>query len=733
MSRRPPVCAVEQWFDPLFAQNPDAVYAMDLSGRFTAANSGVADITGYPISELKGLSALKLVAPEDQDLARERFRLALDGTSQAYEVGCITRDGRRIDVRLTNVPIVVDGQVVGVYAVAKETTLRRRLLDLTRPITGTDSVREQVRMILNAMRDVLPYASGGLYWIDRETNLLRPTELVEATWVSPELGSFNVPLGKGVMGTVALGTTGELVNNAHLDPRTMYPDDAVVTCEHLIVVPVSVDGRTVGVFYVARRADPPFSEREFDIAQLFVGHAAGAIEKTHMFEQTRASEDRFHHQALHDPLTELPNRVLLHDRLGQAIVTGTRTAEPVTLLVLDLDRFKEVNDTLGHQSGDRLLQEVSTRFRASVRASDTVARLGGDEFAVLLPGTDAATAAVAAAKLLAALDRPVVLEGFEFLLGASLGIATFPDHGADADTLLRRADMAKYEAKRAGGGFASYTSELDLHSAERLGRLAELRRAIATDELTLHYQPQIDCTTGALTGFEALVRWWHPERGLIGPDQFVPLAEQSGLIRDLTRWVLSSALGQSHIWRGWLGPDIAMSVNLSSHDLLDPRLPDFVAEQLERCQFPARQLILEITESALLGDGARALEVLRRLRQMGVRVALDDFGTGYSSLSYLKDWPVDELKVDRAFVSSMVADKRDRSIVRAMVDLAHTLDLEVVAEGVEDEAILRLLATFGCDRAQGYHVARPMPAVELLRWLHLRGQGNVLVNEVLAA
>ncbi len=720
---------LQQRYDALFARNPDPVYYMDLGGRILAANQAAADFTGYSVDELVGRLASSLIVPEQLHASRLHFVTAARGVAKDDELTLLTKSGQRVEMHVTNVPVVVDDRVVGVYGVAKDITLRRRLLGLTR-LSATESVGEQVHMILRALREVLPYDSGGLYWIDHEAGVLRPAELVAANWVHSELDRFHIPLDKGVMGAVARNNVGELVNNAHLDSRAVYPEGAVVACEHLVVVPVAVDGRTVGVFYVARRSDPPFSAAEFDIVQLFIGHAAAAIEKTHLFEQTRASEERFQHQALHDALTNLPNRALLHDRLTQSIVSSARNGEPVSLLVVDLDRFKEVNDTLGHQAGDRLLQEVSARFRGSVRASDTVARLGGDEFALVLPGADAAAATVAAAKLLGVLEMPVVLDSWQLPLGGSIGIAAFPEHGDDADTLLRRADIAMYAAKRARDGFAVYSPNLDRHSSERLGLVAELRRAIALDELTLHYQPQVDCRTGEVVGVEALVRWWHPRRGLVGPDTFVPLAEQSGLMRDLTRWVIGTAIGQGHTWRRWLR-NISLSVNLSGQDLLDARLPAYVAEQLRRWQFPAQQLTLEVTESALLGDSSRAQEVLAELREMGIRVALDDFGTGYSSLSYLKDWPVDELKVDRSFVRNMVEDGRDRSIVRALIDLAHSLGLQVVAEGVEGEPILRLLDDLECDRAQGYHIARPLPAAELKRWLHSRGHLDAL--ELLAA
>lgn len=706
---------MQQRFDSLVTHNPDAVYSLDRSGRIISVNAACEAYTGYAADELLGLSSLGVISPEDVSRVQAHFLKAWAGEAQEYEMTIEHKSGRRVEIQVTNFPIVVDGESVGVYGVAKDITLRRRLLDLTRPMSITASVEGQVKLILGVMREVLPYDSGGLYWVDQDARMLRPNTLVAATWVSSTLETFEIPMDKGILGSVARTGKGELVNNAHLDPRTIYPPDATVTCEHLVAVPVGVDGRTLGVFYVARRSDPPFSEHDFEVVQLFIGHAAAAIAKTYLFEQTLASEERFHYQALHDPLTDLPNRVLLHDRLQQAVVSAQREHAAVTLLVLDLDRFKEVNDTLGHQVGDRLLQEVAARLRGVVRASDTVARLGGDEFAIVLPGANIEAAEISALKLQTALVAPVLLDGCELSVGASIGIATFPTHSGNADTLLRHADIAMYAAKRAQGGVETYSPNHDRHSSERLTLVGALRRAIATDELSLHYQPQVECVTGDLAGVEALVRWWHPERGLIGPDQFVPLAEQSGLIRQLTRWVLAGALSQSSGWRHFR-EEVRLSVNLSSHDLLDVGLPGFVACQLARWRFPAERLTLEITESALLADADRAVDVLAQIRKLGVRVALDDFGTGYSSLSYLKDWPVDEVKVDRSFVQHLVADNRGRAIVGATIDLAHSLGLEVVAEGVENAAILQLLAEMGSDRAQGYYIARPLPPSQVMAW-----------------
>jgi diguanylate cyclase (GGDEF)-like protein/PAS domain S-box-containing protein len=429
----------------------------------------------------------------------------------------------------------------------------------------------------------------------------------------------------------------------------------------------------------------------------------------------KRAEEALAHQAHYDPLTDLPNRILLYDELQSAVGNSTRDGTPMALLMLDLDRFKEVNDTFGHHYGDLLLKHVGTRLQGALGTDGMLARLGGDEFAVLLPGVDGPEATRIAQRMLQALDEPLVIETRSLPLGASIGIALCPAHGVTADTLLLRADVAMYLAKRTLDGFAMYDERRDQHSPERLALAGQLRQAIEQGELLVHYQPKLDLTSRAITGVEALVRWPHSQHGLIPPDRFIPLAEQTALIQPLTEWVLDAALRQYDAWRK-LGIELPVAVNFSMRNLLDPRILDTVAQLLSRWDVPPAALEVEITESSIMADPARASEVLRSLRELGVRIAIDDFGTGYSSLAHLKQLPVDVLKVDRSFVSDMLADDSDRIIVRSTIDLAHNLGLRVVAEGVEDEATAALLAQLGCDQAQGFHFSRPVPAADLTRW-----------------
>jgi diguanylate cyclase (GGDEF)-like protein len=437
------------------------------------------------------------------------------------------------------------------------------------------------------------------------------------------------------------------------------------------------------------------------------GRAADAVRRT---------VAQLEHEARYDRLTELPNRWLIHEQLGQAIAAAEAQDGSAALLLLDLDRFKDVNDTFGHQYGDLLLCRMAERIPALLRAGDSVGRLGGDEFAVVLPGGSLDTASQVAARLVAELEQPVEVEGQVLEVGATIGVVAYPQHGTDADTLLRQADVAMYAAKDAHADVLVYSPELDEHSPDRLALVSELRRAIEGGDLVLHYQPLLDYETRTIKGVEALARWQHPARGMVPPGDFIPLAERTGLIGPLTTWVLRAAVRQCAEWRA-AGLDLRMAVNLSQRNLADPDLPDAVAALLAEWNVPASRLVLEVTESTLMSDPKLAIDTTERLRAMGIILAIDDFGTGYSSLAHLSRLPVEELKIDRSFVQQMAADSGDSAIVRSTISLAHELGLRIVAEGVEDEDTLILLQRLGADVAQGFFISRPLPPDGLVAWL----------------
>jgi diguanylate cyclase (GGDEF)-like protein len=434
-------------------------------------------------------------------------------------------------------------------------------------------------------------------------------------------------------------------------------------------------------------------------------------------EQAREKE----HQALHDALTGLPNRTLFADRVVQALAAARRDEVDVALLLMDLDRFKEINDTLGHQSGDLLLRELGRRLRKILRASDTVARLGGDEFGLLLREVrDRQAVDDVVAKVQAEVQRPFFLQGLPLAVESSIGVAMFPRDGADVETLLQRADVAMYVAKRANEPYRLYEASQDEHDPERLRLVGELRRAMDQRELSVYYQPKADLRTEAVVGTEALVRWIHPSRGVVPPDEFVPLAQRTGLIMPMTMYVLEEAIRQCAVWQRQ-GVHLATAVNLAPKTLAETELPTEIERLLDLYGVAPGYLSLEITETTIMHDPFRALATLRRLNEMGIRLAIDDFGTGYSSLSYLKRLPVHEVKIDKTFIMNMVDDADDAAIVRSTIDLARNLGLEVVAEGVETEEVRRQLIALGCDVMQGYHLSRPLPPDEIARWLEQQG------------
>jgi diguanylate cyclase (GGDEF)-like protein len=436
----------------------------------------------------------------------------------------------------------------------------------------------------------------------------------------------------------------------------------------------------------------------------------------------QAEELRHHaatkeHQSLHDPLTGLPNRVLFADRISQAIRTAARSGDEVAVFLMDLDRFKEVNDTLGHHSGDLLLQELSARLQRALRASDSVARLGGDEFGVLLPDLiDRQSIEEVVDRIRVAVERPFYVQDLPLAIETSIGVSIFPEHGQDVEALLQKADVAMYLAKAGNATHMIYDPRDDEYDPTRLSLVGELRRAIEAAEVTVFYQPKADLATGEVKGAEALVRWEHPDRGLLMPDEFIPLAQHTGLIRPLTLTVIDIAMAQMRTWRNQ-GLNLSVAVNLATRNLLDSGLPDDVQELLDKWELDPAAIEFEITESTIMADPFRALAVLKRLHEMGTKLSIDDFGTGYSSLAYLKRLPVDAVKIDKSFVLNMVTDENDAAIVRSTIDLARNLGLDVVAEGVEDEAIWQTLSELGCDYAQGHYLSKALPAAELVAWL----------------
>jgi diguanylate cyclase (GGDEF)-like protein len=549
--------------------------------------------------------------------------------------------------------------------------------------------------------------------VDRFESVSRLSWL-DAAMGASAAGALAVSLGAGAAGAIAAGGAAGALALSRWRPAAAWWRDGpagpgpefslVVLGAILVSATVALTLLTIGQF-----SDVSDVAVALATVTVIAGMARAGLT---VVDRLRESDRR----AVTDDLTGLGNRRHLVDRLRAAIESAANQEGELALLLIDLDGFKELNDTLGHHAGDEVLRQIGPRLKHILRADDTLARLGGDEFAVVLAPGDEATASAAGLRLRAALERPFEVGGIRVHIDASVGIALFPDHAPDALGLLQRADVAMYEAKRMRTGHEVYLQARDRHSRQRLRLVGELHGALETGQLVLHYQPKIDLRTGAVSGLEALVRWQHPERGLLGPGHFLPLVEQSGLTRALTSFVIDRALEElGQLRSGGLELDVA--VNLGPADLLDLGLPSEVERLLQLRRCAPEHLHLEVSEDVVMADVDRTVDVLRGLRAIGVRTALDDFGAGHAALGQLKQLDVDTLKIDCAFVVRLAQDERDAAIVQSLVDLGRRLGLRVVAEGVETREAWDLLARWGCDEAQGHLLARPMPAGELVHWL----------------
>lgn len=503
-----------------------------------------------------------------------------------------------------------------------------------------------------------------------------------------------------------------------------------------MAVPVGGDHGVVGVLLVSHRLGDlsTFDRADLMLFEALAGAASVALRRGQLVEELKEEMTAKQHQALHDSLTGLPNRTYFTDRLNEVLAGDKRrTTRRVGVLLMDLDEFKEINDTLGHDVGDAVLIQAGQRLREAVGDGGVVTRLGGDEFALLVTEEPADGFVGLARRAVDAVEAPMDVEDMTLRIRASVGVTMYPDHGTDTSTLLRRADVAMYAAKGQQLGIVEYSAEKDHHSTRRLGLVGDLRRALESEGLELYYQPKADLRDGSIVGVEALLRWNHPSHGMVPPDEFIPMAEQAGLMGPLTEWVLGHAIEQQARW-GAGGLDLPVALNISVRNLLNPGLPADVARHLSRCTVRPADVTLEITETSVMADPTRCMAVLAELDALGVRLSLDDFGTGYSSLSRLARMPVDEVKIDKSLVSNMLSDTGDLAIVRATIDVAQYLNLVVVAEGIEDMDTWQRLVELGCHRAQGYYLSRPLTVPALEAWLarreHMAAEAAELANVV---
>ncbi len=675
--------ATETSYQKLVETAHEGIWMVDVEDRATFVNQRMADLLGYTVEEMLGRSPSEFYFSEagrqERDEHRKRSR---EGIRESREVVYRRRDGEPLWAVVATTPILRDGnRLEGILGM---------VTDITARVKAEENLRASERLFRSLFNEspagqILSSSDRKIVAVNRafcEMTGYTESEILQQGW-----DAITPPDDQGgIFASFERLWSGEL-NAMQMERRYLRKDGSVLW----------------GQVSVARVPDDS-------------GRARYVIDQVQNISDRKQAQQALEHQALHDALTGLPNRVLARDRLDQAILLARRQQTRVALLIIDLDHFKEVNDTFGHQAGDQLLRQVGERFMAELRETDTVARLGGDEFAIVLLAADAAAAGLVAGKLLAALERPFIVEGQALDVGASIGIAVYPDHADTADSLLRRADIAMYVAKQSRRSHSVYTRDHDEPGDSRLALMAQLRQAINDGALMLHYQPIARLSDGRVERLEALVRWQRAGHGLVPPGDFITFAEQTGLIQPLTQWVLQTALAQCGEWnRG--GQPVGVAVNISMRNLLDPQLPDNVAQILRETGARPEWLTLEITESSIMAESQRTLETLKKLRALNVRLSIDDFGTGYSSLAYLHRLPVHEMKIDQSFIRGLISDEISGAIVRAAVDLGHKLKLAVVAEGIEDAATWRRASADEIDYGQGYYLSRPVPAAEVTAWL----------------
>jgi diguanylate cyclase (GGDEF)-like protein len=587
------------------------------------------------------------------------------------------------------------------------------LHDFTRGLGGSLEIQELERAVAEGARQILRGGQGAL--------LLPPIrEGAPATRVlvtGEDLARTNISPTELAADLAILLPDGE--------PRLYEPGQplpgwlAEIGVKDAAIVPLTTDGITTGALLVANRLTEvsEFVEDDLRVFETLANHAHVALENGRLVAHLQHEAKEQAYLALHDSVTGLPNRTALQEQLDQAIQRAKTTEVGLALIFVDLDTFKEVHDTLGMATGDRLLQEVRQRVEAVLPPTATLARFTGDQFAVLVTSVAHLDDVLKLAETIhAEFDSPFTADAVSLVLGASLGIATYPEHASSADLLLQRTDAATYMARLEGSGIEVYAADSDPYAPRRLALAADLREALERDEVDVYVQPKVSLSDGVVVGAEALVRWTHPRLGPLSPDQFIPAAEHTGVIRALTTYVVRDALAQCRAWRD-AGLDLTISVNLSARNLFDSHLVEDIGAAIALAGVPASALTLELTESTVMGGSKRSLGVLEGLQGLGVGLSVDDFGTGYSSLSHLRQLPVTELKVDKSFVATMTSNEHDAVIVRALVDLGRSLGLHTVAEGVESTEAYDLLREFGCDEAQGYLLSRPLPAAQFTAWL----------------
>jgi diguanylate cyclase (GGDEF)-like protein/PAS domain S-box-containing protein len=700
-AQREEIMDLEHEFRSLFAHNPDGILTVSTDGVILDVNEALLGISRRPREHVVGQNFRAFLQGIELERGWNFFRRAIEGETVHFEIASTRGDGSELYIECALFPKYAQGLVVGAYCVIKDITERRfvqrkletqaqRMRDLYLLATIPEYTDAQVMSTLQTGCRMLGLESGAIVESAEELRLDMRYDSLELFAGGDERV---LELAKAVLAqkdpvAVHVGERGELGYGTWIGSR--------------VLVGAALHG--VLIFFSGTTRDHAFEEVDLDTVALMAALVGSALER-------RRSRTHLRTLAYYDSLTGLPNRVSFHERVRDALVDQQGYARPLAILFFDLDRFKDINDTLGHAMGDRFLQMVAHRLVRVVGERGVVARMGGDEFIVLLLDVQSRESVDAAAnELLKAIEDPFRLEGYEQFITTSIGVAIAPDDGRDDQTLVKHADIAMYRTKDQGGnGYLFYDSTFEAPLRTRLTEEKQLRRAIERGQFVLHYQPIMDVRTERIVSVEALVRWNHPQRGMVYPDDFIPVAEASGLIMQLGEWVIANSAAEVRAWP----QAVSLAVNISARQFHYPRLCDRLLELITQARFDPRRIEIEITESMALADVAHSIETVQQLKRMGAAIAVDDFGTGHSSLSYLRRFDVDHLKIDRSFVAGIGTEPSDETIVKAIIAMGHSLGLTVVAEGVEDRQQYEFLRAHGCDRIQGYLLSRPIGAKEI--------------------
>ena len=717
---------------------PNPIYFKGTDGRYLGVNKAWEDYFRTSRDVFVGKTVHDLY-PNNPEIAHrlQAMDQALwqnPGAPQEYETSITTPDGQQHDAIFCKATFTsAGGSVAGLIGTivditARKQAERRQAMEhaVTQVLEKAQTLAEAAPKIIQTICETLGWDCGAHWRWDEEAQVLRCSETwhVDAAEVAGFITATFSSINEAPAwhGEAPKTRTGGLVRRVWINGAPVWfpdvtrepgfrrgPDAAKAGLHSAFGFPVMAGAQPLGVMeFYSRDIEQP------DEALLQVVRALGS--QIGQFVVRKQAEERVLRLAHYDELTGLPNRNMFNQQLTRALAQARRHDKPLAILFVDLDRFKNINDTLGHEAGDRVLKEIAGRLRGCLREVDTIGRLGGDEFVVLIEELpQPAQVAVVAQKILAAVAKPFVLDAQEFHITASIGISTYPADSEDMQSLLKNADISMYRAKEQGkNNFQFYSAQMNVHTLERLAMESDLRRALQRNEFVLHYQPKVDIASGRICGVEALVRWQQPGKALIPPAQFIALAEETGLIVPIGEWVLKTACVQNKSWQDRGLPRLRMAVNLSARQFAQENLVQDVARVLGETGLAPAALELEITESMVMSNPQRAVKLLDKLKAMGIHLSIDDFGTGYSSLGYLKRFPLDSVKIDRSFIQDLPGDRDDAAITEAIIAMAHSLSLKVIAEGVETGEQLRFLRKHGCDEMQGYFFSRPLPEDEFL-------------------